>query len=319
MPKMNWKLPSLDPDHQVIEQFSNYLIFDDTFMPFHQIHQKTSHVCFEDLLKTLHLPETAQLAVASHEMSYPSQWHDHDYIELLYVLEGRLLHLTKETTTVLDSGSLCYIPIGESHLIAPIDSQPTTVVNTLVHPDLFQKMIALDSNMSKKLFQTPLILEPSLVNDQLILQLRTFILNYYKNEYQPTLVTIAHLMTFLHSLLNQNQPRYHPSDPLSKACLRLIKEQAATINLQQLSLQLNYSQGHLSRHIRQQTGLTVSQHIAQAKLTNACQLLLDSELTIRQIAEQSGYQSESHFHNLFKKETTLTPRQYRQLVQSNRE
>lgn len=316
MMKNNWKLPSFEINQPLLSGIENYLSVDKDFLPFNQIQHEANHIYFADLLDALRLPKTAKLAITSHKMTYPTKWHNHDYIEVFFVLEGRLLHLTKETTHVLDSPSFCFIPIGESHLIAPIDAQPTTIVNLLIHPDLFQKITELDSNFSRQHFQAPLILEPSLTNEQLMLNLKTLILHYYKNEYQPTLVTIAHLMTILYSIFDQAKPNYLSSDLLSKACLDLIKKQASTITLKQLAQHLNYSQGHLSRHIRQQTGLTVSQHIAQTKLNKACQLLLESKLSIHEIAQQSGYQSESHFHRIFKKELALTPGQYRKLVGS---
>ncbi|MDQ0223187.1 helix-turn-helix transcriptional regulator [Streptococcus moroccensis] len=313
--KMTWNLPSLDPDFQLLENLKNYLIVDETVLPFNQIHQASSQICFKDLLETLQLPQEAQLAIASHQMTYPSQWHNHDYIELLYILEGRLFHLTSETTHVLERNSLCVIPIEESHLITPIDNEPATVVNVLVHPSLFQKITELDPHFSNNVFQKPLILESTVLNEELVLNLKTFILDYYKNAYRPTLITIAHFIIVLHGILNQTQPHQNTFDQLTKDCLHLIKNGAPTITQHQLSQQMSYSQGHLSRHIRQQTGQTISYHIAQAKLDKARQLLLETQLTIHQVAEQSGYQSESHFHRLFKKQMSMTPKQYRKIVQ----
>ena len=76
----------------------------------------------------------------------------------------------------------------------------------------------------------------------------------------------------------------------------------------------HYSAGYLSRHIKQVTGQTISQHIAQIRLNYAMELLVETDMSINDISLMAGYQSESHFYRIFKEINKLTPAKYRQYL-----
>jgi AraC-like DNA-binding protein len=47
------------------------------------------------------------------------------------------------------------------------------------------------------------------------------------------------------------------------------------------------------------------------RVESVCTLLIKTDLTVAEIAKQSGFQTKSHFFTIFKKSTGLTPNQYR--------
>lgn len=61
---------------------------------------------------------------------------------------------------------------------------------------------------------------------------------------------------------------------------------------------------------------TVSEFVMDQRISNVMQMLTSTGLTIADIAEQSGFQTKSHFFTAFKKATGMTPNQYRQENQS---
>ena len=79
----------------------------------------------------------------------------------------------------------------------------------------------------------------------------------------------------------------------------------------QLAAALNLSPSHLGRLYRQTTGITLVDRIAKARVERACSLLLDGRTSITEIAEQVGYGSYSHFSQVFKSRTGVTPSIYR--------
>lgn len=63
--------------------------------------------------------------------------------------------------------------------------------------------------------------------------------------------------------------------------------------------------------IKKETGMTAQHHIQQKVIERAKQHIRAGQLTINQIATLLGFQYPQHFIRLFKRETGLTPREYR--------
>jgi len=89
------------------------------------------------------------------------------------------------------------------------------------------------------------------------------------------------------------------------------------VNLsQKLSRQLladavHFSPGHLTRLFKKELGLSVSEYIAQRRLLRAEALLIQTDISVTEIAEKVGYTSYSAFFSKFKAFTGLSPTEYR--------
>jgi len=69
---------------------------------------------------------------------------------------------------------------------------------------------------------------------------------------------------------------------------------------------------YLSRLFKQQAGQGVSQYITELRINRARELLKYSQLKIHEIAAKVGFDSASSFGRFFKRETNLTPQDYRE-------
>ncbi|MGC6370769.1 helix-turn-helix domain-containing protein [Pseudomonas sp. K2I15] len=83
-------------------------------------------------------------------------------------------------------------------------------------------------------------------------------------------------------------------------------------SLSSLAKAAGMSDFHFSRLFRRATGLSPSQYFIQMRMKMARQLLLESTLSIVDIALEVGYGSPSHFAQVFRRHTGATPREYRQ-------
>lgn len=78
-----------------------------------------------------------------------------------------------------------------------------------------------------------------------------------------------------------------------------------------LAAELNLSPGYLSDMLRSLTGQTAQQHIHNALIEKAKELLAGTNLTVSEIAYQFGFEYPQSFNKLFKNKTNQTPLQYR--------
>jgi AraC family transcriptional activator of pobA len=76
---------------------------------------------------------------------------------------------------------------------------------------------------------------------------------------------------------------------------------------QHLSVHVN----HLNRAIRETTGKTTTDHIAERLLSEAKLLLKHTDWNVSEIGYCLGFEESAHFNNFFKKQTQLTPLLFR--------
>ena len=79
---------------------------------------------------------------------------------------------------------------------------------------------------------------------------------------------------------------------------------------------LNISEKHLNTLSKKQFGKTTLKLIHEALLSKAKALLLQSRLTVAEVAYELGYEEHAHFSRFFKHKTGLTPISYRTMVQN---
>lgn len=78
-----------------------------------------------------------------------------------------------------------------------------------------------------------------------------------------------------------------------------------------LARDLGTSREHLSRVFRAQRGVSLADHLRQQKLSRACRLLADPELSVKQVARRLGYDRPDNFARMFRCNLGMTPREYR--------
>ncbi len=79
----------------------------------------------------------------------------------------------------------------------------------------------------------------------------------------------------------------------------------------QLAEALGRNRTYLCSFFKEETGLSVNAYITRIKMDEAKRLLRFSKKSLRSIAEQLGFSSQSYFQNVFKKEVGVTPLEYR--------
>lgn len=90
--------------------------------------------------------------------------------------------------------------------------------------------------------------------------------------------------------------------------------QEAELSLEQLAQRLQVSRYHLSQAINQQIGCNFYEYINRLRLEKARKLLVSastSELSVKEIAYQSGFNNKVSFYNAFRKKYGVSPLSYK--------
>ena len=84
-----------------------------------------------------------------------------------------------------------------------------------------------------------------------------------------------------------------------------------------MAQELGLTAQYLSKLFHKETGETISRYIMRKRIETACRMLIYSNYEAGDIASFLAFSSHSHFIQCFKKETGLTPGQYRNLHYSD--
>ena len=84
----------------------------------------------------------------------------------------------------------------------------------------------------------------------------------------------------------------------------------ATDYASRLSVHVN----HLNRSVKDATGKTTTEHIAERIVKEAKALLLHTDWNVSEIAYSLGFEYPSHFNNFFRKLTSRTPSAFREVI-----
>src|SRR6266481_5296051 len=82
-------------------------------------------------------------------------------------------------------------------------------------------------------------------------------------------------------------------------------------SVRELARGVRLSPAHLQRLFKQETGVHISDLLAENRLRNAAQLLSTTDMEIKEIAYLAGYQHHSSFVRAFQRRFHQSPKQYR--------
>lgn len=87
------------------------------------------------------------------------------------------------------------------------------------------------------------------------------------------------------------------------------------ISLEDIASYVYLTSSHISSMFRQETGQTISAYIGQIRIEKSKALLKNPGIAIADIAARCGFEDQSYFTRVFKKQTGISPKRYRDNTQ----
>jgi transcriptional regulator GlxA family with amidase domain len=114
------------------------------------------------------------------------------------------------------------------------------------------------------------------------------------------------------SLISPNNCRIIPYDPrIEKTCSFMRRNIADPKTNSQLAQYLKMDENYFVHRFKSVMGESPQQHYMKIRLENAASLLLNSELSIEEIAERCGFWDRNHFSRVFRNKMLTPPAAYR--------
>lgn len=109
-------------------------------------------------------------------------------------------------------------------------------------------------------------------------------------------------------------PQHGTKDGLIEKAVQFLQAHAANpCNLKRLAKELGLTQVQFTRRFKKSTGMAPLDYLTSLRLQKVQKLLLESDLTLQQIAGQCGFENEFYLSRVFKKRMQIPPTYYRKL------
>lgn len=254
--------------------------------------------------------------------------HTHNYIEFVYVAEGRLMQQIEGKTEIFQTFEICLLDSESEHL-EYLMREDACVIFIGIDTALFEKFVHRDQSISETQFQ---------MRQMIAKQKSTFSFVRFlpKNSCRNTERTITQISEeFLSSLPNKQvvikalverflcllTEEYtftltqKEKKVITKSVYLDIKNEIAknpaNSKVSALSKQYHYHPDYLNKLWKSQYGMSLSSYIQHARLNRAKHLLETSDSSVEQIAADAGYANLSFFYRKFKAEFGEMPASFR--------
>ncbi len=274
---------------------------------------------------------------------FPEEWgikiHQHDYYELMYVLDGAVEQQIETSTYVYKKGEGCFINRNTKH--REISGKDFFVVYLCLSKEYIQEMMEtsrnttggiyrfLMSSMEEKAFYKKDYLYISPKSDDAGVRQTYELFERMTRELLEKAPGYMHIFCGLVERLFgvlQNQDLYQirhvtlnssVEEQLFEKMKLLIEQNPGKYSRQGLANELNYSGDYLNKVIKKFTGLTITRYCQKVLLKQAKLLLEETGMSVSAVMEQMGFRNASHFYEIFKEEFGILPGECKKLHNHN--
>lgn len=130
-----------------------------------------------------------------------------------------------------------------------------------------------------------------------------------KNGAAPSIPDRHTVLTMLDTLKERQIDT--KSELINKQIEKFIEQNIKTASLDELSRNLGYSTVYTGNIVKKLTGMSFSKLVQAKRCKLASKLLIETDLSIKEIIENTGYENESYFRKIFKEKYGKNPLEYR--------
>jgi len=259
-----------------------------------------------------------------------SPGHYHNYLELVFILEGEGVHLIGEHVVTVLPGQVFFINNNSPHSVTAAPAQTLSYINIAFLPEYLNSFISLDKiDAGVNFFLTdPFFLEAEGTAPVLVLKNPSFfriasialsLISFFWDAYPAAAEPCNHLFkAFMLEIIAQYRSFFPENSQSIKrvelfyGLLDYIKKNINDkITITDLATRADLGKTSLSRIFKQKTGTSIVNYINDIRTAKAKELLAGTGLKIIDIAVGCGYNDLSNFNRRFKERTGQTPSEFR--------
>ena len=278
-----------------------------------ELKENKPHGTKDDPFSTYHIQNGGQ------SFQIPVHWHDE--LEIIYVKSGFLTVNISGENYIGKPGDAFVVSPGNLHFMG---SQTGTVdYFTFLFPlkyIAFRTDDMLDDKLLEPLNSGHLMISPEIkdtVKEQCEQLAGVYAAESGESESKITgqIKKKIILLQFIHELWKKGfivENDTTGRNTVEKEMVSYIQQNyTGKILLREFGEQFHLSEKYISRYFKEHFHITLSQYVTYLRLEHAKQMLQETDISVTEVAMQSGYQNISYFIRSFKKTYGVSPLKYR--------
>lgn len=287
----------------------------------------------------------------SYEQAYSKVYnhglHQHDFFEMLYVVQGELYQCIESERHLYTEGSLCLLNTNIRHqeefntdyrcvflrlpiafiktLFSDMELFPFEIeqkLNQQINKRFFQRNIADNYILKKEYIDFIPINNSKTVKDQMYKLFDNLMKQFLYPEIGSTYMIRCLVLRILQELSNTSHYDTIPLNigtdaetELFASISALLQKSHGHMSRKELQAALSYSPDYMNRIVKKYSGLSFHQYAMTFCMGEAERLLRNTDMNISDICSRLGVSSQTQFYKLFAKTYGVTPKKYRSMHQ----
>lgn len=255
-----------------------------------------------------------------HEFSYGVEEHYHNVYEIYYLLNGSRKIFVKDTLYNLNKGDMMLIPKNTMHHVSHSSEKNFERICLRFTDECIKPFIDIfgaerfGEMMEIGVVNVPLNRRKDLENfmDSIGDCLKS------KDEFTPLqiknymgLILVNFLRLKRASTFQVPQDLKGVDRVIQKAASYIVEHYKENVTLKDVADYVNMSDTYFSKKFKETTGFGFKEYLLALRIKSACDLLLNTGLSITEIAYKSGFNDSNYFGDVFKRIKGVSPLQYR--------
>lgn len=267
-----------------------------------------------------------EFSVKIHYIDTAVYFHKHDFIELIYVYKGRCTHYIEDIAhkIVLEENELILVNQNVVHAIGKT-AKEDVILKMVLPPSFLRKDFTYfysESPIVSDFFLTALQAKNTYYGYMVFRNkhenhvkeyMEKILVEYFEQKPFYQYVVKSQLSLMLIEWMRKDLAGEAELRPLTVGQLPVsdilsdIERHCDWISLQLLAEKYGYNESYLSRRIRQATGQSFRQLLTENRCKRAVSLLMESGLSVEDVAKQCGYDNVNNLYRLLKRQTGKSP------------
>lgn len=245
--------------------------------------------------------------------------HWHQCLEVLYVEEGFGVVIVDHKQYTMRPGRMFFFPPFTLHKIIVDEQAQDRYRRTIIHLDQYALLKGLRDfpysrqrlhNLTQRAGQS-WVVDVADIHPHI-----DFLFSRYEKLAGDSPLNseqVSCLLLSLLSMLSEDHPSMSgiTDGTASQVMFWLDENYMRKFSLSRLAEELGKSKSYISRRFHQETGESIVNYLNTIRLRKACEALLHSQQSVREIARMVGFSDVTHFISAFGKGIGETPLQYR--------
>lgn len=250
--------------------------------------------------------------------------HLHDFVEIVYIMKGKCVHVIDGIEYPVRHGDLLIINYNQTHSFMKLPD--VEYMNICIKPEYINQSLAnqenafallqlsefedfskiLDSNKCKATFSGE---ERDLIEQTVLL------LNSEIEQKSPgynlairSQLNLLLIMMFRKMSLKMNETFSGVSEDL----LRYIRENCdKSLTMENMAKRCLYNSAYFSRIFKEHTGMAFTQYLRKVRIEKAIHLIETTDMQISDVIYKVGYSDRTKFFSHFREQIGVSPLKYR--------